>query len=175
MVKANEQLLKAEKEKRLPSVLLQSNYTYNFAPAYNNDKGIGNDLLLAGIMVKVPIFDKSLNAKINSQMLQLEESQNELAKMNDELEAQKNQLQENLVVLENSKSLYENTIANKEQLRQIAIKSYEIEQMSIEDYLKYEDDVVLEKARLYKNETQRWQIIAKLAVIYGIDLNTIVK
>jgi hypothetical protein len=95
--------------------------------------------------------------------------------MNDELEAQKNQLQENLVVLENSKSLYENTIANKEQLRQIAIKSYEIEQMSIEDYLKYEDDVVLEKARLYKNETQRWQIIAKLAVIYGIDLNTIVK
>jgi tetrahydrodipicolinate N-succinyltransferase len=157
------------------AVLLQSNYTYNFAPAYNNDKGIGNDLLLAGIIVKVPIFDKSLNAKINSQMLQLEESQNELAKMNDELEAQKNQLQENLVVLENSKSLYENTIANKEQLRQIAIKSYEIEQMSIEDYLKYEDDVVLEKARLYKNETQRWQIIAKLAVIYGIDLNTIVK
>ena len=33
--------------------------------------------------------------------------------------------------------------------------------MSIEDYLKYRDDVVLEKARLYKNETQPLQIITK--------------
>jgi hypothetical protein len=47
--------------------------------------------------------------------------------------------------------------------------------MTIDDYLKYEDDVVLEKTKLYKTQSQAWQTLMKLAVIYGNDIQNLVK
>ena len=63
------------------------------------------------------------------------------------IRAQKSITKKILLFLENSKSLYENTIC-KQRTASNTRKSYEIEQMSIEDYLKYEDDVVLKKQTL---------------------------
>jgi hypothetical protein len=77
--------------------------------------------------------------------------------------------------LENSTQLYTNSIKDKEELLAIATASYSLDQMTIDDYLKYEDDVVLEKTKLYKTQSQAWQTLMKLAVIYGNDIQNLVK
>jgi hypothetical protein len=45
--------------------------------------------------------------------------------------------------------------------------------MTVQDYLKFEDDVVLEKSKLYKAKAERWQTLMKLAVIYGNNIEEI--
>ena len=59
--------------------------------------------------------------------------------------------------------------------QKIAVLSYQLDQMSMEDYLKYEDDLVLAKATLYKTQSQKWQTLMKLAVIYSINIKTLVQ
>ncbi|MBD3750404.1 MAG: TolC family protein [Sphingobacteriales bacterium] len=174
-IKADELALKAEKQILLPSIGLLGNYSFNFAKAYNNNKSINREFVAASVVLKVPIFNNAQNAKIKKSKLIVEESTNDLEKLTNEFHAQAKQLENNLLIYENSIATHKNAIINKEALRLIAIKKFELDQISIEDYLKYEDDLVLEKAKLYETEAQKWQTLTKLAVIYGTDLKTIVK
>ena len=174
-ISADSLVIRAEKEKLLPSIFAQGNYSYNFAKAYNNNASINGDLTVASLVVKVPIFNKSQYVQIHKTKLDLEVSQNELQKLNDDFAAQAQQLKQNLIVLDNSIDLYQNNIKDKEELQKIAVLSYQLDQMSMEDYLKYEDDLVLEKAKLYKTQSQKWQTLMKLAVIYSINIKTLVQ
>ena len=45
----------------------------------------------------------------------------------------------------------------------------------LKDYLKYEDDVVLEQSKLFKVQAQKWQTLVKLNVIYGNNIEEVVK
>lgn len=174
-IEADALYVRAEKEKLLPSVMAQGNYAYSFSNAYNNDKAISGDLTVASVVIKIPVFNKSQYAQIHKSKLDLEASQNEFQKLTDDFSAQALQLEKTLALLGNSIQLYQNSIKDKEELNNIAVLSYQLEQMSMEDYLKYEDDLVLEKAKLYNTQAQKWQVLMKLAIIYGIDSKTLVK
>jgi len=171
-IQADELVVKSEREKLLPSLYHQGNYSFNVENAYNNKNKVEDDLLIASLALKVPIFNKSQYNQIKKNKLLLSESKNELKKLTNSFEAQAKQLEQNVLVLENAIMLSKKSIQNKEQLKIIAVKSYEIGQMSIEDYLKYEDDLVLEQVKLFKTEALKWQTITKLAIIYGVDLKT---
>jgi len=56
------------------------------------------------------------------------------------LSSEATQCQNSLVLLDNSIQLYINSIKDKESLLEIAKVGYKSEQMTMEDYLKYEDD-----------------------------------
>lgn len=174
-LQADKMGLRAEKEKLLPSLVLQGNYSNNFAKSYNNNQSINNDYTTIGVILKVPLFTKSQYAQIKKSKLDVEASENELSKMTLELSSQATQLEKSLLLLDNSVELYNNSIKDKENLLEIARVSYKSEQISLEDYLKYEDDVVLEKSKLYKSQAQRWQTLVKLAVIYGNNIEEIIK
>jgi hypothetical protein len=45
----------------------------------------------------------------------------------------------------------------------------------MEDYLKYEDDLILEQSKLFKAQAQKWQTLMKLNVIYGNNIEEVVK
>ena len=62
-----------------------------------------------------------------------------------ELSSQALQLQSSLSLLDNSIQLYGNSVKEKEQLLDIAKVSYQSDQITMEDYLKYEDDVIPRK------------------------------
>jgi len=74
-----------------------------------------------------------------------------------------------------SEELYQQNIQDKEEILKISKASYQSARISIEDYLKYEDDLVLEKSKLYKAQASKWQTLMKLAVIYGNNIENIVK
>ena len=77
--------------------------------------------------------------------------------------------------MKKSEKLYEQNIKDKTELLKIARVSYESNRISIEDYLKYEDDLISEKAKLYKAQAEKWQTLVKLAVIYGNNIEDIIK
>ena len=174
-VEADRLGLRAEKEKLLPALVLQGSYSNNTAKAYNNDQHVNNDYNTIGAILKVPLFAKDQYAQIRKSRLDFDASKNELDRMYLELSSQASQLQNSLQLLENSLRLYENSVKEKEQLLDIARVSYQSDQMSMEDYLKYEDDVILEKSKLFKAQAEKWQTLVKLCVIYGNNIEEIVK
>jgi outer membrane protein TolC len=174
-VEADRLGLRAEKEKLLPALVLQGSYSNNSAKSYNNDQNINNDYTTIGAIVKIPLFAKDQYAQIRKGRLDFEASKNELDQMSLELSSQASQLQNSLVLLDNSIQLYNNSIMEKEQLLDIARVSYQSDRLSMEDYLKYEDDVVLEQSKLFKAQAEKWQTLMKLCVIYGNNIEEIVK
>lgn len=174
-VEADRLGLRAEKEKLLPALVLQGSYSNNTAKAYNNDQHVNNDYTTIGAILKVPLFARDQYAQIRKSRLDFDASKNELDRMSLELSSQASQLQNSLLLLENSLRLYENSVKEKEQLLDIARVSYQSDQMSMEDYLKYEDDVILEQSKLFKARAEKWQTLVKLCVIYGNNIEEIVK
>ena len=166
---------RAEKEKLLPALVLQGSYSNNSGKAYNNGVNVNNDYTTLGAIVKIPLFAKDQYAQIHKSRLDYKATKNEFDRMSLELSAQASQLQNSLVLLDNSIQLYENSVSEKEELLNIAKVSYQSDQMTMEDYLKYEDDVVLEKSKLFKAQADKWQSLMKLCVIYGNNIENIVK
>jgi outer membrane protein TolC len=174
-VEADRLGLRAEKEKLLPALVLQGSYSNNSAMAYNNDQHVNNDYTTIGAVLKIPLFAKDQYSQIRKGKLDFEASKNELNKMSLELISQAAQMQNSLLLLDNSIQLYNKSIKEKEQLLDIARVSYQSDQLSMEDYLKYEDDLVLEQSKLFKVQAEKWQTLMKLCVIYGNNIEEVVK
>ncbi len=166
---------RAEWQKLLPSVVAQGSYSDNFAKAYNNGQSIHNDYTTVGVVVKVPILEADQYAQIRRSHLEAKATENQLDQTRLDLTAQAAQLQKDWMLLDGSVQLYTHSVKDKQELLAIARKSYEMDQMSMTDYLKYEDDLTLEQANLFKSEAKRWQTLVQLAVIYGNNIEEIVK
>lgn len=167
--------VKAQKEKLRPTIFAHGSYSYSMADAYNNSNFVHKDYGDIGVILKIPLLAKSQNRAIMKSKVELMSSQVELEKLQDELMAKAKRLNKSLPLLENSISLGENSIAKREQLLKIAKVSYESARMPIEEYLRYEDDVVEAKAKIYQAKAQKWQTLMELAVIYANKIEEIVQ
>ena len=166
---------RAEKEKLWPMIVARGNYNHAMANAYNNDGDVTTDFTSANLILRIPIFQKSQYAKIKMASLEVRSLENELAEKESELSAQAQQLKNNLQILDNQIVLYQQSISDKEGLLKVAKVAYDNDRMTIEDYLKYEDDLALEQSKYFKAEAEKWQTLMKLAVIFGNDIEQIVK
>jgi outer membrane protein TolC len=174
-IEADKLGVRAEKEKLWPALLLHGNYNHSMAVAYNNNMSVYADYATVGLALKIPILNMKQYAVIKKSNIEVKESENQLKKLELEMTSQAEELKNNLNIIENQISLYKNSLKDKEELLKIAKVSYENDRMTIEDYLKYEDDVVMEKSKLYKSIAEKWQTLMKLAVIYGNNIESIVK
>ena len=166
---------RAEKEKLIPAIYFNGNYNHSAAKAYNNDKNINEDYGTFALTLNIPLFAKSQYAAIKKSRLDFESSQNELKKKELELGSEARALENNLPLLNSSVKLYEQSVKDKRELLKIAKVAYLSHRMTVEDYLKYEDDLVLEESHLYSARAKKWQTLMQLAVIYGNNIEQIVK
>ena len=166
---------RAEKEKLWPMLVAQGNYNHSMANAYNNDLPVNKDFATVNLVLKVPLFQKSQYAKIRMANLEVQSLQNDLAQKELELSAQAQQLQMNLQILDKQVELYKQSVEDKKGLLKVAKVAFESNRMPIEDYLKYEDDLLMEQSKFYKTEAEKWQTLMKLAVIYGNNIENLVK
>lgn len=165
----------AEKEKLIPALYFNGNYNHSAAKAYNNSKNINEDYGTMALTLNIPLFAKSQYAAIKKSKIDYESSQNDLKKMSLELSAKAETLQTNLSLLNQSVKLYSNSVRDKQKLLKIAKVAYLSHRMTVEDYLKYENGLVLEESRLYNVNARKWQTLMQLAVIYGNNIEQIVK
>jgi len=174
-LKAQQLGVTAEKQKSKPAVFAKANYNHSLGIAYNNNNLVNKDFATIGLAVKMPIFDKVQSAKVLQAQLDVRETENLISQKEIELATLAKQLQVNLQIIDQTLSLYQQSINAKKELLKIAKVAYNNNRMTIEDYLKYEDDLVLEESKYYKSVAEKWQSLMKLAVIYGNDVETIVK
>jgi outer membrane protein TolC len=165
----------SQKEKLYPALYAHGSYTFSKAKAYNNNKNINEKYGDVGVVLNIPLFDKHQYKSIDLAKVELQSSEVELEKLQEELGSQAQMLENSLPLLENSLKLYEQSVKNKEQLLKIAKVSYETGRLSTEEYLRYEDAVVAQKANLYKTKATKWQTLMQLAVIYGNNIEEMVK
>jgi hypothetical protein len=107
--------------------------------------------------------------------ISLQSSKIELKKMKEELQSSAKMLESSLALLTNSLKLYKYSIENKKKLLAIAKVNFNNGRLSTEEYLRYEDAVVVQEANLYKTEATKWQTVMNLAVIYGNNIEEMVK
>ena len=174
-IKANRVEVKAQKEKLYPAVYAHGSYTFSSAKAYNNGKDVNEEYGDVGLVINVPLLDMHQYESIDLAKIELQSSEVELQKLRQELIAEAAMLENSLPLLQNSQKFYKESVADKEQLLTIAKVSYKSGRMSTEEYLRYEDAVVSQKANLYKTEATKWQTVMQLAVIYGNNIEEMVK
>jgi len=174
-VKANRINVKAQKEKLYPALYAHGSYVFSSAKAYNNDKDINEEYGNVGLVLNIPLLEVHQYESIDLAKVELQSVEVELEKLREELSAQAKMLEASLPLLENSSKLYAQSVEDKEKLLKIAKVSYESGRMSTEEYLRYEDAVVAQKANLYKTKASKWQTVMQLAVIYGNNIEEMVK
>jgi len=175
MIEATKLSARADKDKLYPALVAQANYVYNHGKSYNNNTIVNNDFTTAGLTLKIPIFEKAQYSKIKLRNIELAEKENQLEKTRLEITAQATGLENSLNIINKSVKLNKSSIQSKQELLSIAKASYLKDRMTIEDYLKYEDDLLFEKAKLYQTQAERWQTLMQLAVIYGNNIENLVK
>jgi len=174
-IKASSLELKAQKEKLYPSVVAYGNYVLSQADAYNNDKSVNEHYGNIGIAIKIPLLAMDKSKDIQKAKIDMMNDIVELEKFQDELSSKSKMLKNSLPLLGNSIKLSKKSIINKKKLLKIAKVNFKSGRLAIEEYLRYEDDVVEAKAKLYKTEAQRWQIVMQLAVIYAKNIEEMVR
>ncbi len=174
-VKASRIGVRIEKEKLYPTVLAHGSYAFSSATAYNNAQDVNERYGDIGIVINIPLLSMSQYESIAKSKIELRSDEIALDKLGDELHSKANMLQSSLPLLDNSIRLSHESVANKQKLLEIAKVNYKSGRLSTEEYLRYEDDVVSAKAKLYEAKAQKWQTMMELAVIYANNIEEIVK
>ena len=174
-IRADRMNVASQKEKLYPALYAHGSYTFSKANAYNNDKNINEKYGDIGVVLNIPLLAMRQYDSIKLAKVELQSSEVELEKLREELTAEAKMLEESLPLLENSHKLYAQSVSDKQKLLEIAKVSYETGRLSTEEYLRYEDAVVAQKANLYKTEATKWQTVMQLAVIYGNNIEEMVK
>jgi outer membrane protein TolC len=174
-LKASRLEVDAQKEKLYPSVVAHGSYAFSSATAYNNNKDINEEYGDVGVVINIPLLAMSQYDSIKKSKIELRSDEVELEKLREELSAKADMLKNSLPLLDNSIKLSQKSIENKEKLLKIAKVNYNSGRLSTEEYLRYEDDVVDAKAKLYEAKAQKWQTLMQLAVIYANNIEEMVK
>ena len=174
-LKASRLDVDAQKEKLYPSIVAHGSYAYSWASAYNNDKDIDEKYGDIGVVVTIPLLAMDQYEAVSKSEIELKSDEVALQKLRDELSAKAQMLQNSLPLLDNSIKLSQKSIENKEKLLKIAKVNYKSGRLSTEEYLRYEDDVVDAKAKLYATQAKKWQTLMELAVIYANNIEEMVK
>ncbi len=177
IINASQSDLKASKAKRYypkigANIFWSENYSSN---AVNTDSSVHRGYGYYQLGFSLPLYDKTSDADIQLKQIALMKDKMKLEKTKTELKSEANSLNQELNLLKKSEKLTQENIVKKEDLLKFAKVATKEGRMSEEDYLRYEDGLMSAKSNYYQIKSQIWQNIAKLAVIYGNDLRSIVK
>ncbi len=150
-------------------------YIFSQGTAYNTDKSISEDYGNIGVVLNIPLLQMESYSEISLAKIELHSNEVALEKLSDELSSTSQMLEESLPLLDNSVKLYKQSIDDKEQLLRIAKLNYKNGRLSTEEYLRYEDDVVAAKAKLYKAEASVIETKMQLAVIYANNIEEMIR
>jgi len=160
---------------RFPTLSVTGFASGNDGEAYNTDKHIYRSYHEIALVLKVPLFDRSISADEALARVQAEKAKKQLAQTKIDSEALAKALSEKLPVIEHSIEVAEKSVSNTKQLLEIAKVALNAGRMIVEEYLRYESDVLAAESTLYQTRHQLWETVAQQAILYGTDLRGVVK
>lgn len=172
---AQEKEVERSHAERLPALVAHGTLSGNDGEAYNTESHIFREYSFAGVELSVPLFDKTLSTDESIAIIAAKKARQRLKDTEIELMAREKNLKARLPVVEKSRQLAEKSVKNNADLLNIARVSYDSGRTTTEEYLRYEAQVFTSQANLAGAIDAKWQIITKLAVLYGTDLRGVVK
>ncbi len=175
VIKAKKYAVDAQKARLYPSFYLKGFAFRKFGTSYNTDDSVIRNYANIGLYMQIPIFNKTIYTDIQKTKSDYLKSKFELSQLNIELKSDSESLNSQLQILKNSIVMAQKSVKNQKQLLKYAKVAFDTQRMTEEEYLRYEDELLSAQANLLSLKTKRWEIVSKLAVIYGNDLEEIVK
>lgn len=160
---------------RWPTLAVTGFVSGNDGETYNTDSHIYRRYNEIALVLKFPLFDRTLNTNKSIARVQLAKAKRHLEQTHLDMSALAETLDRKIQVIERSIGLAEKSITDSQTLLSVAQVAVRIGRMTTEDYLRYESDVLAAQASLYQARQQKWQIVARQAALYGIDLKGVVK
>ncbi len=128
-----------------------------------------------GIGFTMPIFDKSAYTGIEKARVEWMKERYHLQQTRQELTAQARVLRRTLRLQRRSRDLAARSVAKERKLLNYAKVAFDTGRMSEEEYLRYEEALLQSQSALYEAEAGYWQSLGQLAVLYGNDLEKVVR
>ena len=160
---------------RWPTLAVTGFVSGNDGEAYNTDSHIYRSYNEIALVLKFPLFDRTLSTDESIARVQLEKAKRHLEQTRLDMSTLADTLDRKIPVVEKSIDLAEKSIADSQTLLSVAQVAVRSGRMTMEDYLRYESEVLAGQAALYQARQQRWQIVAQQAALYGTDLKGVVK
>ena len=158
-----------------PSLYFTGTVFRKFGRSYNSGARVVKNYGWVGLNLSIPIFDKVIYSDIEKAKSDYLKTRFELENLKQQLKSESDSLNASLKILKRSIKLARKTVIYQKELLIYAKKAFELKRMTEEEYLRYVDALVKAKADLFGLEAKRWEIISNLAVIYGDDLEELVK
>ncbi len=174
-LKASEYEIDAQKGKLYPSIYLKGFVARKFGKSYNTDRGVVKNYGSIGLYLQVPIFDKSVYADIQKAQSDYLKSSYQLKDLMVQLRSDAESLRADLKFLSRSIRGARKSVENYRKLLKYARVAFMMKRMTEEEYLRYESELLDAEANLYQLEFNYWDDISRLAVIYGNNLEEIVR
>lgn len=172
---ASQKEVERQRAARWPTLSVTGFISGNDGKAYNTDSDIYRNYSAIALVLKFPLFDRTLSADESIASVQLEKAKKQLEQTRIEMSAIAETLERKIPIVDNSIGLAEQSITYSQTLLAIARVALRSGRMTMEDYLRYESDVLAAQSQLYLARQQRWQIVAQQAVLYGTDLRGVVR
>ncbi len=174
-LKAAQLNLKAKKEKFLPKLLIEGKWSENYAKEdviFQKDVHRGYGSLALKLVLPL---SKGNISDIEIAKKELLKEDYEISKTKLKLQAQANALEKQLTIYDKTIQIAQKKIKREKNLLTYAKTAFEVGRITEEEYLRYEDSLLNAQADLEALKAKKWQTLAKLAVIYGNDLERIVE
>ena len=174
-LQAQNEDLKAAKDRFVPKVLLEAKWSENYAQkdvVFKDDvhRGYGD----VALKVVLPL-SKTNFTDIELERAKLLQQKSVVAKTKMELQAQAKALEEQLRLNAKKVAIAKQKVKRQQELLRYAKTAFGVGRLTEEEYLRYEDSLLSARADLAKALADKWRLLAQLAVIYGNDLERIVE
>lgn len=174
-VAAAEKEAQRSREARYPVLSLYGTISGNDGESYNTDEHIFRSYNYGGVKLQLPLFDQTISTSEEMADIRLSQARKKLAQASIELAALAENLTEKLPLLDQSLVLARETEKNSRELLATAKVSFTAGRMTMEEYLRYESQLLASQAAVEEVQSQRWQLWSQQAVLYGIDLRGVVQ
>ncbi|MBW2093394.1 MAG: TolC family protein [Deltaproteobacteria bacterium] len=167
--------LQARKDYRYPKIFLQGSFTENIGSAYNTDDLISRHYRKLSLGLVFPLFDRTAHVDEQLARIRLKKAKEKYRKTKQDLDAKASRIRQQGPVIENALQQSEKTIALSKKILKVAKVAYKNRRMTIEDYLKYEVDVLDAETQKSYWKDQQWRLIADQALLFGQDLQGVIQ
>ncbi len=160
---------------RWPVVSIAGFVSGNEGEAYNTDRRIDRDYHEVALVLRFSLFDRALGSDEAIARVQAEKAQKQLDQTRIDTAILDDALARKLPIIESSIDLARQSIQDSHRLLAVARVALRAGRMTLEDYLRYESDVLAAEAALHQARQQWWQVLSQQAALYGMDLKGVVK
>ena len=167
--------VQAAKDKLYPSIIGTARWFHNYGEGYNTGAAVDDEYGSYALTLQVPLFNKPAYTAIEQEKAALLREQVRFAGTRIELQARAGNLTRTLALLGRSMTLGRKSIDHERDLLKVAEVAYAGRRMDQEEYLRYEEKVLTAEANYYLTEARWWKTFATLAVLYGNNLEELVK